>query len=326
MAKAYLISAAPDDPMRFPTAFLDLEQLRACANADRFGIHSTTADPAEADLVLFVEVSTNAGAYFERVRRHTLYRTFREKTYLFCSTDRCVPFLPGIYASLEQSQFRPAWTRAGHYLGVRERGNLRYQPGPFSPSYLFSFVGSTATHPVRRHLIALKHPDALLLDTSGDDYVLAHEEYELRYARSVKESAFILCPRGGGTSTFRLFEAMMLGRVPVIVSDQWVPPEGPDWESFSVRVKQAEVETIPGILMERASEAGAMGAAARAAWLEWFSETTSFHRTVEWCLQLSTAATSRTGYRRYAPYRQMLRPFHAARWAVRRSGLRRRVY
>lgn len=320
MANAYLISAAPADPVRFPTAFLDLEQLRAYANADRFGIHRTTADPEEADLILFVEVSTNAGAYFERVRRHPLYRMFRTKSYLFCSTDRFVPFLPGIYASLEQSQFRPDWTRSGHYLGVRERGNLRYQPGAFRPSYLFSFVGSAATHPVRRHLARLKHPDALLLDTSGDDHVLAREEYEQRYAKILTESAFILCPRGGGASTFRLFEAMMLGRVPVIVSDQWVPPEGPDWEKFSVRVREAEVETIPGILMERESEAEAMGAAARAAWLEWFSETTSFHRIVEWCLPLATTATRRVGYRRYAPYAQMLRPYHAARWTAKRLG------
>ena len=112
----------------------------------------------------------------------------------------------------------------------------------------------------------------------------------------------------------------MLGRVPVIVSDQWVPPEGPNWEGFSVRVGEADVEAIPAILLERESEARAMGAAARAAWLEWFSETTSFHRIVEWCLELASAATLRTGYRRYAPYRQMLRPYHAARWAAKRLG------
>jgi Exostosin family len=323
VASAYLISAAPDDPVRFPKAFLDLEQLLACAKADRFGIHSVAADPAEADLVLFVEVSTDAGAYFERVRSHPLYRTFREKTYLFSSTDKFVPLLPGIYASLERSWFHPEWTRPGHYLGVRERGELRYQPRPVRPSYLFSFVGSTATHPLRRHLLRLKHPAGLLLDSSGDEYGLPSAEYERRYARILRQSAFVLCPRGGGTSTFRLFEAMMLGRVPVIVSDEWVPPEGPNWESFSVRVREAEIEMIPAMLAERQAEAEAMGVAARAAWLEWFSETTSFHRIIESCLQLAASSASRGGYRRYLPYRQMLRPYHAARWAAKRLGHRR---
>ncbi len=87
-----------------------------------------------------------------------------------------------------------------------------------------------------------------------------------------------------------------------------------------MRVREAEIEAIPAILMERVSEAEAMGAAARAAWLEWFSDTTSFHRIVESCLQLAQCSVPGSGYRRYAPYRQMLRPFHAARWAAKRLG------
>jgi hypothetical protein len=170
----------------------------------------------------------------------------------------------------------------------------------------------------------IKHADGVLLDTSGDEYVVAATEYERRYARILTESAFVLCPRGGGTATFRLFEAMMLGRVPVIISDEWVPPSGPDWESFSVRVEEAEIERLPTILAERESEAEAMGVTARAAWLEWFSETTSFHTVVQWCLELTTSAASRAGYRRYGPYRQMLRPYHMARWTAKRLGHGRR--
>lgn len=318
MASAYLLSAAPDDPVHFPKAFLDLEQLRACAHADRVGVHHLADDPADADVILFVEVSSSAGRYFERVRKHPLYHAFRVKTYLFCSTDRCVPLLPGVYASLAQSSFRPAWTRAGHYLGVRERGDLRYTPHVPAPSYLFSFVGSTTTHPVRRRLAELNHADGLILDTSRDERVMTTDEYERRYATILRESAFVLCPRGGGTSTFRLFEAMMLGRVPVIVSDEWVPPDGPRWERFSVRVREAQVAMIPAILREREAEAPTMGVAARTAWLEWFSERTSFHTIIEWCLQLADSAPLRAGYRRYAPYRQLLAPYHALRWAAGR--------
>src|SRR5215210_6745283 len=97
-----LLSAAPDDPARFPKAFLDLEQLRASARADTFGTHTTVEDPEDADLVLFVETSWAAGHYFELVRRHPVYRAFRPKCYLFASTDRVVPFLPGVYASIER--------------------------------------------------------------------------------------------------------------------------------------------------------------------------------------------------------------------------------
>ena len=110
----------------------------------------------------------------------------------------------------------------------------------------------------------------------------------------------------------------MLGRVPVIVSDQWVPPVGPDWESFSVRVEESQIGAIPRILDDRSEEAQGMGEIARAAWLEWFSQSASFHRVVEWCLELSECAPQRAGMRRYAPYLQLLRPYHAARLMVKR--------
>jgi hypothetical protein len=324
MATAYLLSAAPDDPARFPKAFLDLKQLRAYSQADRFGVHNTTDEPAEADFILFVEVSGNAGYYFERVRRHPLYKAFRAKTFLFSSTDRVVPLLPGVYASLERSWYSPEWSRPGHYLGVRERGHLSYPGDDVTPSYLFSFVGATSAHPLRKRLTRLRHPDALLLDTSSrqDEATLQPDDYQRRYADSIKRSAFVLCPRGGGTASFRLFETMMLGRVPVILSDEWVPPDGPDWESFSVRVNETDIANIPALLTERGVAARTMGLAARAAWLDWFAETSSFHTVMECCVRLSTSASSRRGYRRYVPYRQMLRPYHAARWVAKRIGHR----
>lgn len=299
--------------------------MRASAHADRFGVHRSVDDPGGADLILFVETSGAGGYYFERVRRHPVYRQFRSKSYLFSSTDRIVPFLPGVYASVERRWYWPSWTRSGHYLGVHERQGLEYEADA-RPSLLFSFVGAAATHPVRRSIIGLQCPDALLIDGSaeadavrrGERQALSPEEFAGRYARSVRDSSFVLCPRGGGSSTFRLFETMMLGRVPVIVSDQWVPPIGPDWDTFSVRVGESEVEIIPALLERRQDDAAAMGAAAREAWLDWFSPSASFHRSVEWCLDLASVSPGRGGMRSAAPYLQMLRPYHAVRWMLKR--------
>jgi hypothetical protein len=105
----------------------------------------------------------------------------------------------------------------------------------------------------------------------------------------------------------------MLGRPPVVVSDQWVAPTGPDWDSFSIRVAESDVASIPAILRERASEAIGMGRAARNAWSAWFSPEASFHRTVEWCLELVAAEPRRHGAKRLRPWGQMARPVHIAR-------------
>jgi hypothetical protein len=313
LARVHLLSAAPDDPARHPNAFLDLEQMRSSAEADRFGVHRVTEDPAAADLILFVETEGGGGDYFHLVRRHPVYRRFRDLSYVFAAEDTVVPLIPGIFTSIEQRWCWEAWARSGFYLGVRERGELRYVPEAI-PTVLFSFVGAGSAHPVRERILALPPDDALLIDSRVENLTIAE------YAGAVRDSAFVLCPRGGGTSTFRLFEAMMLGRVPVIVSDQWVPPEGPQWDRFSVRVPEADVESMPALLAERRDEATSMGAEARREWLEWFAPDAAFHRTVEWCLELADLAPKRRGIRRLTPYLQMLRPYHAARSMVKRLG------
>jgi hypothetical protein len=324
LASVLLISAAPVDPEE-STAHLDLQQMRASAAVDRFGVHRVVEEPAEADLVLFVETSGGAGHYFERVLRHPVYKAHRRRSYLFCSTDRLVPLLPGVFTSIERRWYRRAWTRGSHYLGVVERPGLRYEPGA-PGEWLFSFLGAAAAHPVRGRLLSLRHPRALLVDTdaeraeiaAGRRPPLAPDEFGERFARSIHGSSFVLCPRGGGVSSFRLFESMMLGRAPVIVSDQLVLPDGPDWEACSLRVAEAEVERIPALLEERRGEAEAMGAAAREAWLDWFSPEVGFHRTVERCLDLARYEDRRRGVRRLTPYPQLLTPFHAARRARHR--------
>jgi hypothetical protein len=326
MASVFVLSAASSDSAD-PKAFIDREQMLADARVDRFGIHKVTDDPSDADLVLFVETSTAAGAYFDRIKTHPVYREFREKSYLFSSTDRFIPFLPGVYASIERRWYREAWTRAGHYLGVKERGEMRYEPG-FSPSRLFSFIGASNTSSLRERVIALRHPDAVVIDSHAESLAikrgerppLAQEEFVRRYVHSVRESAFVLCPRGGGPSSFRLFETMMLGRAPVVISDQWVPPEGPDWGSFSLRIAERDIEKIPQLLEANRGDAEAMGGRARAAWLKWFSDEVSFHRTVERCLDLEKWAPKRAGLRQFSPYLQMMRPYHAARYAAKRIG------
>jgi Exostosin family len=325
VATVHLLSAAPADGTGQPKAFHDLEQMAEAAQRDRFGAHSAVADPDGADLILFVETSAGAGAYFERVVRHPLYRRSRERCYLFCSSDRIVPVLPGIFASLERRWAWSAWTRSGHYLGVREEGPFAFDPARRA-SLLFSFVGAGNAHPVRAEIVAIDHERGLVIDSHAER--LARERGELeplapgafarRYVDAIQDSAFVLCPRGLGTSTFRLFEAMMLGRVPVVLSDQWVPPNGPDWDAFSIRVPEARVAGLPALLEERERDAAAMGARARQAWLDWFAPDASFHRTVEWCLDLGRSAPARSGLRRYAPYLQMARPYHAARWTRRR--------
>ena len=108
MAQVVLLSATPADDQ---TSY-NLEPRHALQHAaaiDRFRLHSVVDDPAAADVILFVEFY-GAGFHFERIRSHPLVRQYREKCFLFCSNAIVIPFLPGIYASVEQSWASVSYT------------------------------------------------------------------------------------------------------------------------------------------------------------------------------------------------------------------------
>jgi hypothetical protein len=94
------------------------------------------------------------------------------------------------------------------------------------------------------------------------------------YAESLRKAKFILCPRGAGVGSVRLFETMRAGRVPVIISDGYVLPSDIDWDRCAVVVREAKVRAIPDIIGSRMHEWSDMATRARQAWEENFSDRT----------------------------------------------------
>ena len=165
----------------------------------------------------------------------------------------------------------------------------------------------------------LKHPRAYLEDTSeliptserNKAFVMVDYQNDTKthYGEIISRSKFVLCPRGYACSTWRLFETMKAGRIPVIISDEWVPPNGPVWETFSIRVKENKISRILALLEQYEPESEAMGRRARVAFEDWFSKETVFHRIVEWCLTLNGSSRP-SKIRNLVPYIQLLRPFY----------------
>ena len=64
-------------------------------------------------------------------------------------------------------------------------------------------------------------------------------------------SDFCICPRGDVPTAKRLFDAVYFGCIPVFVSDEIVFPFSGnflDYSSFSLRIKEKDVDRIPEIL------------------------------------------------------------------------------
>ncbi|MFL6537116.1 MAG: exostosin family protein [Chthoniobacterales bacterium] len=322
MATVFLLSAAPPKEQ---TAFnmAALAALQRSAAQDRFGVHRLVDDPSAADMIIFAELN-GAGLHFQAIRRHPLVKRYREKCFIFSSNAYVIPFLPGVYASIERRWFSRR-TLSGFHVSELLNEFTAFTPPSADLPYLFSFIGSIATAPVRRDLARVKHPRGLFRDTAEEFArvstakmtVSEARAYHRQYVEITKATKFVLCPRGLGVATLRLFETMRMGRVPVIIADNWVEPPGPEWSRFSIRIAEREVDRIPQILETREQDAVAMGALAREEWERWFSDEVAFHRVVESCLQLRKQRRFPEALERWPVYLQLLRPVHL-RFALRK--------
>ena len=113
-------------------------------------------------------------------------------------------------------------------------------------SVFCSFVGSL-THPVRSALWETHHQDPDFQFVVADHWTrdVTPERFE-QFVHISERSRFVLCPRGVGTTSFRLYEAMQLGSVPVYVSDAHHLPwtDELDWNDIAVLVGP---DDIPGL-------------------------------------------------------------------------------
>ena len=309
MATVFLTSATdPDDEH----GRLELQYLQDSAERDRFGVHEAVEEPGDADLILFVEREHATGAGLDQVREHPLVHESHSNCYVVNPRYKGIPHLPGVYASVPKKWYDQSRVRSSHYPEVRENEAFRDQGPVPEEGHLYSFRGKIGTAPVRSRIAELSHSRGVIRDTTDEDVTPMMKmrgvdpeirEYMQRYAHLIGESKFVLCPRGLGPSSLRIFEAMLMGRAPVIISDQWVPPEGPDWEAFSVRIPESEIDRIPPVLKNCEDRAAPMGRKARTAWEEWFSPEVTFHRVVEWCLDVHRTRPSLTDrWRRLRSY------------------------
>ena len=244
--------------------------------------HTLADDPELADAVLVV---VRGDEYSSELRRSPLVRRFYSRLFVYDTKDRPIPFLPGLYCSLPRRCFKPHRHAAAPYVAPINSAIADIAAQPVDePDLFFSFIGADNA-PVRRRLLR----SANHWRTRSDIFIeLAYgwqkrgdAAAERRFAETISRSRFVLCPRGIGTSTYRLYETMELGRVPVILSDDWVPVPGPNWERFAIQLPEGSVSDLPRLLTPYESQAADMGRAARAAWEEWFAPDIQFHRLAE---------------------------------------------
>ena len=199
----------------------------------------------EADLVLYVDsnkIKHNLSGY-----RKLLQWADKEGKYVFALSfeDKPLGALPGIYTSLVPRNFDPALHLSWPHL---EAPNKYVESAPLtSPkqaSKLFSFLGS-CSHPLRRKLFSMyesKQCDKWQVGEIKRWYDHTEDEHK-NYVAGILDSRFALCPRGISGYSHRIFESIMLERVPVIIADNWVPFSFPE-QDYYITIAEKELGAV----------------------------------------------------------------------------------
>ncbi len=247
-------------------------------------------DPAAADLILFTECHQLPSDWrLQAIVNPDIAHAYPDRIAVYDERDRPWCSLPGIYVSMPHRRFNPQWQVAGSYWLFDEpaqRLDVDFVP---RIRYLYSFVGNQ-THKCREAIFSLPSDRAYIERVQNfvffDPSSPRFEERRRRFAEVTLESSFVLCPRGVGLSSIRLYEVMAAGRTPVIIADGWVPPIGPNWDSFSIRWPESKVARLPAELRRREGEAAAMGLRARQEFDQWFARDVALTRQIEQLGQL----------------------------------------
>ena len=111
-------------------------------------------------------------------------------------------------------------------------------------SVLVSFVGSN-THNIRVKIANnFSQKDDCFIYIKNWSPAVPQNDFYLFLDTAVK-SKYMLCPRGYGLNSFRLYECFQLGCVPVIISDQFYLPwtDELNWDDFAVLIHENEIDT-----------------------------------------------------------------------------------
>ena len=113
--------------------------------------------------------------------------------------------------------------------------------------YIASYVGRP-THKIRMKLEdrITSNEKFYIKNITSMSSSICKENLEL-FEKLIKESYFSICPRGYGPTSFRLYESIQMGTVPIYISYKFFLPyiEFLDWSEFAILLKSRKISSLP---------------------------------------------------------------------------------
>lgn len=260
--KLYVVS--PDQTPLADTGRDLVDALRASASEIPELSLAKTMEEADA-LVLHEMFSFKEQRYIRQLYADPIVRKYGHKLYTINFDDCATGLLKGLYTSLPWERFDPQLHATIPYF--RYHNPLVFQANPEKePTFLGGWRGNEGSHVVRKKMLEVGCGDARFWLESTASWYNHGEDERARFVEMILASQFSLCPSGIAPTSFRIFESMALGRAPVIIADQFVFPAGLNWDAFSIKIREKDVDQLGRLLEARSSEWKTLGNAAKAAW------------------------------------------------------------
>jgi len=222
--------------------------------------YAFTTDWDDADVILVGSAGNTFGKHMLQFCQSDKYKRYRDKCYAISTTDVEYPTLPGLYTSVMGEKFRNGYSAPIHYV-TSNVARWDWKPLNWNDRNVpISFIGSSATHPVRSEMMKVHWPEGSIVEdvwakggkpwwSNDGSFIVQRQE---RYAEVMQRTKYALCPRGRSANSIRIYEAMESGCIPVIVADEIHLPSGPDWDRFVLRVKVDGVPSLGQMLLDMA--------------------------------------------------------------------------
>jgi len=259
--------------------------------------HVLVDDPESANIILVGNVREQEG-WGKRIIQNKIFKEFPGKSFALSGDDRPLFLHHGIYDNGSKNLISKHRIKTGSYTLSPEKYQNPYVKKHYenhtimkNKEYLFTFKGRDS-HPIRKQLFEMQfqRKDIEITDSSNfnlwSNEEIDKSQVQRDYCDLILNSKFTICPQGSGVNSIRLFESMQLGVAPVIISDRWRYPSGPDWQEFSITISERQIHNLEEIVCGYEDLYADMGQKARQAYYKYFSEPVYFNYLIDNCLEI----------------------------------------
>jgi len=237
--------------------------------------------------------SINTRSIADEIR--AVRRASRHPLAIFDLTDNAKPIYAGADLYVCKSAFNKSTFDPNSSISIPQFPRYQFRDErPVIASrrkFLFGFKGDLRENctSLRRTLLSLngcpcKYPGIVIGTTLMPEniFIRDNEAYEvtqagtLPYSTVMQNSTFALLPRGCGHAlSSRFVEALALGCIPVIISDETVLPfsEVLEYENFAIVIPENKVLELPDLLANHIQNADRMQMNALSAYRAYFAST-----------------------------------------------------